>query len=263
MPNRQSFNPLKSGTGPASNQMDTRTLIATFQSPQVGDRSCKDLSRPVHGSGGKFQSPQVGDRSCKSTSAGPFPSSPRFNPLKSGTGPASRRVGAALPHHEVSIPSSRGQVLQAEGNGRGRGATFIVSIPSSRGQVLQVKAQSAWYVECKFQSPQVGDRSCKGVMLYVYVLTAGFQSPQVGDRSCKAGDDVHRWVPAQVSIPSSRGQVLQAEPERSEEPSHHGVSIPSSRGQVLQVWDLPSLLTDIPKFQSPQVGDRSCKQVPV
>ena len=135
---------------------------------------------------------------------------------------------------KVSIPSSRGQVLQAEAGRRGwcpgpefqspqvgdRSCKRIqslvplnvweVSIPSSRGQVLQ--EPEGWRAGRggKFQSPQVGDRSCKMYDLYLAVTIDKFQSPQVGDRSCKKKSSTRPSASWTVSIPSSRGQVLQA-----------------------------------------------------
>ena len=62
-----------------------------------------------------------------------------------------------------------------------------------------------------FQSPQVGDRSRKKASnMLVNLLATLFQSLQVGDRSCKAEWDDAGNVAKSVSIPSSRGQVLQA-----------------------------------------------------
>ena len=208
-----------------------------------------------------FQSPQVGDRSCKLILGDGVGRRGSFNPLKSGTGPASHRLPRSAGRlHQVSIPSSRGQVLQVL-HARLRVADGQVSIPSSRGQVLQARRVSTspscparfnplksgtgpasdrrvrnlrppsrvsipssrgqvlqgdmcsaimgWLK--KFQSPQVGDRSCKwDSKSRVFKIGFEFQSPQVGDRSCKAAQ--------------RRQRIL-----------------------------------DIAQFQSPQVGDRSCK----
>ena len=62
---------------------------------------------------------------------------------------------------------------------------------------------------------------------------AKFQSPQDGDRPCRLASMPAGFVVYRVSIPSRRGQALQARYPCSG-PRGPPVSIPSRRGQALQ-----------------------------
>ena len=135
---------------------------APFQSPTNGDRACNARTHPTSEHGKRFQSPTNGDRACNDAAICALEGREYgFNPLRTGTGPATVGWCTGTPQscprfnplRTGTGPATHVQAAGADGQAR-------VSIPYERGQGLQPWLGAHPHIVGVFQSPTNGDRAC-------------------------------------------------------------------------------------------------------